>query len=204
MKLLALGTLFLATGSATVCGSPGYDNSGHDSASLPAYTVDTNASTPQLCYALCKSDSTCQSFAIGKGSCLLYAAPTENNFSPHDPKDFSPTRSPYYFYDISCDVTSSSPPTAHSSPICLVQGYDRGNPRTGSYDVGHTTPEQCAAVCRSQPGCTAYVLVDNFVTRRGVGCFYSTSLVDNFDASPVKDTADGHNYYFTELSCPGV
>lgn len=205
MKSLAIGTLFIATGSVTaqVCGKSGYDNSGFNSASLPAYTVDTTSTTPQLCSALCKSNSTCQSFAVGKDTCLLYTAPTEGNFSPDSTNTFSPTRSPYYFYDVSCDITSSSPPLSHSSPICGVQGYDRGNPRPGPYG-SETTSELCAAACRAQAGCTAYAAVDNFVTRRQTGCFYYTSLVDNFDANSVQDTAVGSSFYFTELSCPGA
>jgi hypothetical protein len=103
MKSITIGTLSLATGFATAqtCGSSGYDNSGHETASAPAYEVDTTSTTPQLCSALCKSDSTCQSFAVGNETCLLYAAPTENNFTPYDYSSFSATRSPYYFYDAS-------------------------------------------------------------------------------------------------------
>jgi hypothetical protein len=198
MKSLAIGTLFLATASATVCGNSGYDNSGHNASSLPAYTVDTNATTPQLCSTLCKSDSTCQSFAIGKESCLLYAASTDGNFSPDSKAVFVPTRSPYYFYDISCDITSASPPLTHSTPVCGVQGYDRGNPPPGPY----TSVSDCEAGCRAQPGCTAYANVDNFRTHRGTGCFYYTSLVDNFDANSVQDPAVGSTFYFSELSCP--
>lgn len=203
MKSFAIGTLFLATASATTCGISGYDNSGHDSASKPAYKVDTKATTPQLCSALCKKDSKCKSFAVGKGSCYLYSAPTENNFTPDDTSTFSPTRSPYYFYDVSCAITASSPPLKHSNPICGVQGYDRGNPRPGPYG-SENTREGCAAACRAQTGCTAFAEVDNLYTHRETGCFYYTSLVDNFDANSVDDLNVGSAFYFTELSCPGV
>lgn len=109
MKSLAIAALLLTTGSAMAaetCGRAGYDNSGHDcDPSQPAYTIDTKANTPQLCSALCKSESKCQSFAVGDGHCLLYAERTENNFTRE--------RSPYFFYDVSCEITSSSPPQAH-------------------------------------------------------------------------------------------
>jgi hypothetical protein len=108
MKSLTIATLLLATASATVetCGRAGYDNSGHhECPSPPAYTNDHKAATPQLCSALCKSESKCQSFAVGDGSCLLYEVPTEDNFTPE--------RSPYFFYDVSCEITVSSPPQAH-------------------------------------------------------------------------------------------
>lgn len=202
MKSLTIGTLILAIGSATaqVCGTFGYDNSGHDPSSSPAYTVDTNATTPQLCSSLCKSDSTCQSFAVGMGSCFLYAAPAENNFTP-DTRHYPPTRSPYYFYDTSCEVTSSSPPVPHSGPICAVQGYDRGNPSPGPYG-GENTRQSCIAACQARPGCTAYALENSFVHHRNTGCYYYTSLVDNFDANPVKDTSLGEAFYFYEMSCP--
>jgi hypothetical protein len=200
MKLLAVGTLLLATASATVCGVSGYDNSGHNATSLPAYKVDTKATTPQLCSTLCKSDKKCHSFAIGKATCYLYAASTDGNFSPDSKAVFVPTRSPYYFYDISCTIISSSPPLPHSNPVCNVQGYDRGNPAPGPY----TSVADCAAGCKAQAGCAAYAAVDNFVTRRGTGCFYYTSLVDNFDANSIQDPAVGSSFYFTELSCPGV
>jgi hypothetical protein len=206
MKSFAIGTLFLAIRSATaqVCGQSGYDNSGHDSASLPAYAVDTQATTPQLCSALCKSDSNCQSFAIGKETCLLYAVPTENNITPDDKrKDFSSTRSPYYFYDVNCEITSSSPPLSHSSPICGVKGYDRGNPGSGWIESG-STPEQAAAGCRATPNCTAFALINNFVSHRGTGSFRYSSLVDNFDANSIDDPDIGSSFYFYELSCPGV
>lgn len=205
MKSFTIATLLLAAGSATaqVCGISGYDNSGHSSATKPAYKVDTKANTPQLCAALCKKDTKCKSFAIGKATCYLYAASTTNNVTPDDTSNsFSPTRSPYYFYDISCTVTSSSPPLPHSNPICNVQGYDRGNPRPSPYDAGNTTPELCSAVCKAQAACTAYAIVDNFNTHRPTGCFYYTSLVDNFDANSVDDPNVGSAFYFTELSCP--
>lgn len=204
MKSRTIGALLLTAGSATaqVCGEFGWDNSGHDSASLPAYTIDSKANTPQLCSALCKSDSACQSFAIGDGNCLLYAAATENNFSRDNTK-FPPTRSPYYFYDISCEVTSTSPPLSHSGPICGVQGYDRGNPGPGPLG-SENTPRTCAAACRAQPGCTAFAEVNNFVSHRNTACYYYASLVDNFVANSVLDPAVGSSYYFTEMSCPGV
>jgi len=207
MKSLTIGTLLLATGSATaqVCGISGYDNSGHDPASQPAYTIDSKANTPELCSALCKSDSTCQSFAIGAGSCLLYAVAAENNFTADTSKGYiSATRSPYYYYEVSCDVTSTSPPLIHSGPICAVKGYVRGNP-------GHIVPldaaysdnadRLCIANCREKPGCTAYAMINNRALRRNTGCYYYTSLVDNFDAVPVDDPATSYSYYFTELSC---
>lgn len=115
MKSLAIGTLLLAATSATVetCGRAGYDNSGHhECPSPPAYTDDRKAATPQLCSALCKSESKCQSFAVGDGSCLLYAVPTEDNFTPG--------RSPYFFYDVSCEITASSPPHAGSGVMRSV------------------------------------------------------------------------------------
>lgn len=109
MNSLAIATLFLAAGpamAAETCGRAGYDNSGHDcDPSQSAYTIDTKANTPQLCSALCKSESKCRSFAVGDGQCLLYAEPTEDNFTPE--------RSPYFFYDVSCEITFSSPPHAH-------------------------------------------------------------------------------------------
>lgn len=109
MKSLTIAALFLAAGStmaAETCGRAGYDNSGHDcNASQPAYSIDTKATTPQSCSALCKSESKCKSFAVGDGHCFLYADPTENNFTPG--------QSPYFFYDISCEITPSSPPHAH-------------------------------------------------------------------------------------------
>lgn len=208
MKSLTIGTLLLAAGSATaqVCGTFGYDNSGpdHNPRSAPAYTVDTKANTPQLCSALCKSNSKCQSFAIGKATCYLYSAPAENNFTPDNTAvGFSPTRSPYYFYDASCTITSSSPPLPHSSPICNVQGYDRGNPRPGPMDSDNNI-DDCIATCRAQAGCSAVALIDNFYTHRPTGCFYYTSLKDNFDANSVQDPVVGSAFYFTELSCPGV
>ncbi|GAB7333881.1 hypothetical protein MBLNU13_g06000t2 [Cladosporium sp. NU13] len=76
--------------AAETCGVAGYDNSGHDcDPSQPAYNVDTKATTSQLCSALCKK-------------------PTENNFTPE--------RSPYFFYDVRCEITSSSPPHVQSRP----------------------------------------------------------------------------------------
>lgn len=208
MKSFAIGTLLLAAGSATaqVCGTFGYDNSGsdHNPRSAPAYTVNATANTPQLCSTLCKSDSKCQSFAIGKDTCYLYSALAENNFTPYDTSvGFSPTRSPYYFYDASCTITSSSPPLPHSNPICSVQGYDRGSPRPGPLS-SENDPASCAAACRAQAGCTAYASVDNFITHRPQGCFYYTSLVDNFDANSIDDPNYGNSFYFTELTCPGV
>jgi hypothetical protein len=201
MKSFTIATLFLAIGSATaqVCGSSGYDNSGHDSASLPAYTVDTTANTPQLCSTLCKSNSTCQSFAIGKETCLLYSAPTTNNFTPYK-SNASPTRSPYYFYDASCEVTSLSPPVPHSSPICGLRGNDRGNPPAGQRGSVYTvdTLKRAAEDCRAQPGCTAFAIISNLVTHRGTGVYYYTSLVDNFDANPGYA---GEVFNFYELSC---
>lgn len=109
MKSLTIAILLIATASAAVetCGRAGYDNSGHHECPSPAaYNNDPKAATPQLCSALCKSESKCQSFAVGDGSCLLYEVPTEDNFTPE--------RSPYFFYDVSCEITSSSPPHAHS------------------------------------------------------------------------------------------
>lgn len=108
MKSLTIATLLIATASAAVetCGRAGYDNSGHHERPSPsAYTSDRKAATPQLCSALCKSESKCQSFAVGDGSCLLYEVRTEDNFTPE--------QSPYYFYDVSCEVTASSPPLVH-------------------------------------------------------------------------------------------
>lgn len=206
MKSFAIGTLFLASASATTCGISGYDNSGpgHNSTSKPAYQVDTKATTPQLCSSLCKKDSKCKSFAVGKGSCYLYSAPTENNFTPYDTSNsFSPTRSPYYFYDASCAITASSPPVKHSNPICGMQGYDRGNAPPGPYS-SENTREACAAACRAQLGCTAFAEVANLFTHRGTGCFYYNSLVDNFDANLVDDLNFGSSFFFTELSCSGV
>ena len=206
MKSFAFGTLFLAIGSATaqVCGKSGYDNSGHDSASLPAYTVDTNANTPQLCSTLCKSDAKCQSFAIGKETCLLYSAPTSNTFSPY--KGAAATRSPYYFYDASCEVTSSSPPLSHPNPICGTRGYDRGNPGGGNYGTLYTvdTLKRAGDECRARPGCTAFALISNLVTRRGTGVYYYSSLVDNFDANSEGLPDAGEVYNFYELSCLDV
>jgi hypothetical protein len=168
MKSFAIGTLFLAIGSTTaqVCGKSGYDNSGHDPNSLPAYNVDTNANTPQLCSDLCKSNSTCQSFAIGKDTCLLYSAPTSNTFSPYN--GAKATRSPYYFYDVSCEVTSSSPPLSHPNPICGTRGYDRGNPGAGPPGTLYTvdTLKRAGDECRAQPDCTAFALISNLVTHR--------------------------------------
>lgn len=63
MKSLAIATPFLTAGcamAAETCGVAGYDNSGNDcDPSQPAYNVDTKATTPQLCSALCKSESKC-------------------------------------------------------------------------------------------------------------------------------------------------
>jgi hypothetical protein len=207
MKSFAIGTLFLAIGSTTalVCKQSGYDNSGHDSATLPAYTVDTNAKTPQLCSSLCKSDTKCQSFAIGKETCLLYSAPAENNITPDDTRR-EPTKSPYYFYDVSCEITASSPPLSHSSPICGVLGYDRGNPRSGPLGTLYTidTLKRAGDECRAQPGCTAFAIVSNLVTHRGAGVLYYTSLKDNFDANPATFPDVGQDYHFYELGCPDV
>ena len=113
MKSIAIGTLFLAAASATAetCGISGYDNSGHDCAGVPAYNIDIEATTPALCSALCKSESTCHSFAVGNKHCLLYSVPTKDNFTPGATK--GPDRSPYYFYDVSCKITSPSPPISH-------------------------------------------------------------------------------------------
>lgn len=96
MKSLTIGTLLLAAGCATaqVCGISGYNDSGRDTASPPAYQVDTNATTLELCSAPCRRDSTCQSFAIGKQTCLLYAAPTSNTFAPDNNRITRPSQSP--------------------------------------------------------------------------------------------------------------
>jgi hypothetical protein len=203
MKSTTIGTLFLATGLATAqtCGSSGYDNSGHETASAPAYKVDTTSTTPQLCSALCKSDSKCQSFAVGNNTCLLYAAPTENNFTPYDYSSFSATRSPYYFYDVSCAITSTSPPLPFSTPVCGVKGYDRGNPGSG-YIESESTQKQCAAGCKARSDCTAYAIINNFVTHRQTGCFYYTNLVDNFVANSIDDPKVGSSFYFYERDCP--
>jgi hypothetical protein len=206
MKSFTIGTLFLAIGSASanVCGQNAFDNSGpsHDPASLPAYTIDTNANTAPLCSALCKSDSKCQSFAVGKETCLLYPAPAENNITPDDCRR-EPSRSPYYFYEASCEVTSSSPPLLHSSPTCGTQGYDRGNPghiATGSlYTVD--TLKRAADECRAMANCTAFALISNNVSHRGAGVDYYSTLVDNFDANSDKA---GTTYNFYELSYPSV
>ncbi|KAM0707897.1 hypothetical protein Q7P35_004546 [Cladosporium inversicolor] len=203
MKSTTISTLFLATGLATAqtCGTSGYDNSGHDTASAPAYKLDTTATTPQSCSALCKSDNTCQSFAVGNEICLLYAAPTANNFTPYDYSSFSATRSPYYFYDAACAITSASPPLPFSSPICGVQGYDRGNPGSGYIENGGTQ-KLCSAECKSRPDCKAYAIIDNFVTHRQTGCFYYTNLVDNFVANSIDDPRVGSSFYFYERDCP--
>lgn len=203
MKSTTTATLFLATGLATAqtCGSSGYDNSGHSTASAPAYKLDTTATTPQSCSALCKSDSTCQSFAVGNNTCLLYAAPTENNFTPYDYSSFSATRSPYYFYDAACAITSTSPPLTFSSPICGVQGYDRGNPGSGYIENGGTQ-KLCSKECKARPDCKAYAIIDNFVTHRQTGCFYYTNLVDNFVANSIDDPKVGSSFYFYERDCP--
>ena len=211
MKSITTGTFFLAsvaTGLATaqICGTSGYDKSGQETASAPAYKVDTTSTTPQLCSALCKSDSNCQSFAVGSETCLLYAAPTENNITPHDYSSFSATRSPYYFYDASCEVTSSSPPLSHPNPICGARGYDRGNPGGGNFGTLYTvdTLKRAGDECRARPGCTAFALISNLVTRRGTGVYYYSSLVDNFDANSEGLPDVGEVYNFYELSCPNV
>jgi hypothetical protein len=204
MKSTTIGTLFFATGLATAqtCGTFGYDNSGHETASAPAYKVDTTSTTPQSCSALCKSDSICQSFAVGNSTCLLYAAPTENNFTPYDYSSFSATRSPYYFYDASCTITSTSPPLPFSTPICGVQGYDRGNPGSG-YIEGGGYQKACLATCQSRPDCAGFAIIDNFVTHRPNGCFFYTNLVDNFVANSINDPKVGSSFYFYERDCPG-
>ncbi|KAM0701068.1 hypothetical protein Q7P35_011429 [Cladosporium inversicolor] len=100
MISITIATLLLAAVSAAAetCGVAGYDNSGHhDCPGQPAYTNDLKATTPQLCSTLCKSERKCQSFAVGDGHCLLYSVPTENNFTPE--------RSAYCFYDVSCEIT---------------------------------------------------------------------------------------------------
>ena len=105
MNSLTIATLLLAAVSAATetCGRAGYDNSGHhECPGQPAYKNDPKANTPHLCSALCKSESVCQSFAVGDGNCLLYAVPTEGNFTPE--------KSPYFFYDVGCEITVSSPP----------------------------------------------------------------------------------------------
>jgi len=115
MKSLTIATILIAAVSATVetCGRAGYDNSGHhDCPGQPAYTNDLKATTPQLCSNLCKSESKCQSFAVGDGHCLLYAVPTEDNFTPE--------RSPYFFYDVGCEITVSSPPHGHGGAVHSV------------------------------------------------------------------------------------
>jgi hypothetical protein len=203
MKSITIGSLFLATGLATAqtCGISAYDNSGHQTASAPAYKVDTISTTPQLCSALCKSETTCQSFAVGNGTCLLYAAPTANNITPHDYSSFSATRSPYYFYDASCTITATSPPLPFSSPVCGVQGYDRGNPGSGYIESG-TTQKLCSVGCKARPDCKAYAIIDNFVTRRQTGCFFYTNLVDNFVANSIDDPREGSSFYFYERDCP--
>jgi len=178
MKSFATVTLLLLAASSTTaqtCGKSGYDNSGHDPSSHPAYKIDRNAITPALCSALCKSEKkkTCKSFAIGKETCHLYAVPTTHNFTPDNTRATArPTRSPYYFYDVSCAITSTSPPLHHSKPICGVKGYDRGKPGPVSIQSHGQTIEQAAAGCRAQPGCTAFALIDNFVTHRGTGAYY--------------------------------
>lgn len=204
MKSTAIATLFLATGLATAetCGTFGYDNSGRDTASAPAYKVDTTATTPQLCSALCAGDSsTCKSFAVGNNTCYLYAAGTDNNFTPYDYASFSATRSPYYFYDASCAITSTSPPLPFSSPICGVQGYDLGNPGSGYIESGNTQ-KGCAAICKARPDCKAYAIIDNFVSHRPTGCFYYTNLVDNFVANSINDPKVGSSFIFFERDCP--
>jgi len=203
MKSVTIGTLSLAVGLATAqtCGTFGYDNSGHDPASAPAYRVDTTSTTPQLCSALCKSDSNCQSFAVGNNNCFLYAAPTESNFTPYGYGSFSATRSPYYFYDTTCAIASNSPPLSVSTPICGVQGYDRGNPGSGYIESG-STQKQCSAECKSRPDCTAYAIIDNFVSHRQTGCFYYTNLVDNFVANSIDDPKVGSTFIFFERDCP--
>lgn len=204
MKPIPIATFFLATGLATAetCGTSGYDNSGHDPSSAPAYKLDTTATTPQLCSALCASDSTtCQSFAVGNNTCLLYAAPTADNFTPYDYSSFSATRSPYYFYDASCAITSTSPPLPFSSPICGVQGYDRGNPGSGYIESG-STQKQCAAGCKARADCAAYAVIDNFVSHRSGGCFYYSNLVDNFVANSIDDPQVGSSFIFFERDCP--
>ena len=203
MKSTTTATLFLATGLATAqtCGTSGYDNSGHSSASAPAYTLDTTATTPQLCSALCQSDSTCQSFAVGNATCLLYAAPTENNFTPHDYSTFSATRSPYYFYDASCAITATSPPLSFSTPICGVKGYDLGNPGSGTIEP-YGTQKLCAAACKARADCVAYAGINNFNIRRQTGCFFYTNLVDNFVADSIDDPKEGSSFYFFERDCP--
>jgi hypothetical protein len=206
MKSTTISTFFLATGLATAaqtCGAPGYDNSGHETASAPAYKIDNTSTTPELCSALCKSDSKCQSFAVSYEMCLLYAAPTENNFTPYGYGSFSATRSPYYFYDASCAITSTSPPLPFSTPICGVQGYDRGNPGSGWIAEG-TTQKQCSAGCKALPDCTAYAGIHNFVTRRQTGCFFynNTKLADNFVANSIDDPKAGSSFYFFERDCP--
>jgi hypothetical protein len=202
MKSITIGTLFLATGglaTAQTCGTSGYDKSG-EGASAPAYKVDTTSTTPQLCSTLCKSDSTCQSFAVGNSTCLLYAAPAD--ITTHDYSTFSATRSPYYFYDASCTITSTSPPLPFSTPICGVQGYDRGNPGSGPIEGGGYQ-KACLATCNSRPDCAGFAIIDNFVTHRPNGCFFYTNLVDNFVANSIDDPKEGSSFYFYERDCPG-
>jgi hypothetical protein len=203
MKSTTITTLFLATGLATAdtCGIFGYDNSGHDTASAPAYKLDTTATTPQSCSALCASDSTCKSFAVGNNTCLLYAHPTENNFTPYDYPSFSATRSPYYFYDTACAITSTSPPLPFSTAICGVQGYDRGNPGSGYIEDG-TSQKACLAICKQRPDCKGFAIIDNFFTHRPTGCFYYTNLKDNFVANSINDPQVGSSFFFYERDCP--
>ena len=76
MQALAVLSFFLASTLASPtlhargdsCGVTGYDRG----TIAYSYTKKAALATVQACGAKCASDSSCKSFAIGQGACLLY------------------------------------------------------------------------------------------------------------------------------------
>ncbi|KAK2798847.1 hypothetical protein FQN50_008708 [Emmonsiellopsis sp. PD_5] len=107
--IVAVFAAFLSTATAQdpSCGIIGYDTGAN-----PAFLVNEDAAlaTLEACGNLCSTTETCQSFAFGADSCLLYNVPVADNVTPID-------TSPYNFNDLACaSGTPTDPTTTGTAP----------------------------------------------------------------------------------------
>ncbi|KAH9860661.1 hypothetical protein J1614_011992 [Plenodomus biglobosus] len=105
-SILLLGTAaYPSTPHPTFCGIRGYDyiNKPYD------VQQDSRIRTVAECRFQCLLTSRCNSYAVGKGACVLYDYDTLETFVPYD-------GSKYLFYDRACDPNPSPDPEPTPDP----------------------------------------------------------------------------------------
>ncbi|PPJ54506.1 hypothetical protein CBER1_02550 [Cercospora berteroae] len=121
--------------AAASCGVSGYRRSTRPYLSR-IFSYDL--STAKLCGDRCWTESQCQSYSFGYGTCSLFKVEVSRNFK-------SDRKSPFKFYDKSC--------AKPAQPRCGLKGYDNKNENTKFFTKTNCNLAACSTLCKSKDRC---------------------------------------------------